>query len=73
MIYVVTGTSRGIGLELAKQLVARGDHVVAAARQPSSSPKLQQLLKAHPDALTVVQMDVQDLESVTVCNMDPHI
>ena len=73
MMYVVTGTSRGIGLELAKQLVARGDHVVAAARQPSRSPQLQQLLKAHPDAITVVQMDVQDPESVKVRSVYPQI
>lgn len=34
-ITVVTGTNRGIGLELVRQLVARGDHVVAACRAPS--------------------------------------
>jgi NAD(P)-dependent dehydrogenase (short-subunit alcohol dehydrogenase family) len=66
MIYVITGTSRGIGLELTRQLIARGDHVVAAARQPSRSPELQQLLEAHPDAITVVQIDVQDHDSVKV-------
>ena len=64
MIYVLTGTSRGIGLELVKQLVARGDHVVATARKPDEAAELQELAKAHQDAIKIVQMDVQDPESV---------
>lgn len=36
--WVVTGSNRGIGLELCKQLVARGDHVFAACR--TESPEL---------------------------------
>ena len=66
MLYVVTGTSRGIGLELVRQLVARGDHVVATARQPNEASELQELAKAHKDAINVVQMDVQDHESIKV-------
>jgi NAD(P)-dependent dehydrogenase (short-subunit alcohol dehydrogenase family) len=38
---LVTGANRGIGLELTRQLAARGDHVVAACRQ--SSPELEAL------------------------------
>lgn len=34
-ISVITGANRGIGLELARQLHARGDHVIAACRKPS--------------------------------------
>jgi len=32
---VVTGANRGIGLELCRQLAARGDDVIAACRRPS--------------------------------------
>ena len=32
----ITGANRGIGLELARQLKNRGDHVVAASRTPSA-------------------------------------
>jgi NAD(P)-dependent dehydrogenase (short-subunit alcohol dehydrogenase family) len=33
--WVVTGANRGIGLEIARQVAARGDHVFAACRSPS--------------------------------------
>jgi NAD(P)-dependent dehydrogenase (short-subunit alcohol dehydrogenase family) len=36
MIWLVTGANRGIGLELCRQLHARGDEVLAACRTPSS-------------------------------------
>jgi NAD(P)-dependent dehydrogenase (short-subunit alcohol dehydrogenase family) len=32
---LITGANRGIGLEMARQLAARGDQVVAACRRPS--------------------------------------
>lgn len=32
---VITGANRGIGLELTRQYLGRGDHVVAACRKPS--------------------------------------
>ncbi len=34
--YVVTGANRGVGLELCRQLDARGDEVVAVCRDTSS-------------------------------------
>jgi NAD(P)-dependent dehydrogenase (short-subunit alcohol dehydrogenase family) len=33
---MVTGASRGIGLELTRQALVRGDRVVAATRRPSA-------------------------------------
>lgn len=38
---LITGANRGIGLALAKQLQARGDHIIAACR--NSSPELDAL------------------------------
>lgn len=38
---LVTGANRGIGLELCRQLAARGDQVIAVVRK--SSPELEQL------------------------------
>ncbi len=39
--YLVTGASRGLGLELARQLQARGDHVIGAVRDPAGADALR--------------------------------
>ena len=43
MHVVVTGANRGIGLELVRQLLARGDRVEAAVRDPDKALELKQL------------------------------
>ena len=37
---LVSGANRGIGLAFVRQLLARGDHVVAACRQPGKAAAL---------------------------------
>jgi NAD(P)-dependent dehydrogenase (short-subunit alcohol dehydrogenase family) len=54
---LVTGANRGIGLELTRQLLERGDTVVAACRAPS--PEL-----SATRATVVTGIDVSDAESV---------
>jgi NADP-dependent 3-hydroxy acid dehydrogenase YdfG len=48
MVVVVTGASRGIGLQLVKDLLARPNTVIAAARKPDASSELAQLQKGLP-------------------------
>lgn len=39
--YLITGANRGIGLELTRQLSARGDRVIGAARTPAAADALK--------------------------------
>lgn len=56
--YLVTGANRGLGLEFVRQLVARGETVVAAARRPGQAELLS---RACP---LVLPLDVADPRSV---------
>lgn len=44
LTYVVTGTSRGLGLEFVKQISAQGHTVFALARKPEESERLHALV-----------------------------
>jgi NAD(P)-dependent dehydrogenase (short-subunit alcohol dehydrogenase family) len=55
---VVTGANRGIGLEFTRQLLARGDHVEAGAREPGSATVLTQLAAKSGGRLRVHALDV---------------
>ena len=57
---LVTGANRGIGLEFVRQLLARGDHVVAACRHPGKAAALNSLAGEHPGRLHVLPLDVAD-------------
>ena len=37
--FLITGSNRGIGLELCKQIISRGDEVIATCRKASSELK----------------------------------
>ncbi|MGN6512975.1 MAG: SDR family oxidoreductase [Lysobacteraceae bacterium] len=55
---LVTGANRGLGLEFARQLLARGDHVIATARHPGRATALNALAGEHPGRLHVLPLDV---------------
>ncbi len=58
--YLITGANRGLGLEFVRQLLARGDSVIACCREPDSAKALQELVGAAGDRLTVRALDVTD-------------
>ena len=60
---LVTGANRGLGLEFARQLLARGDHVIAACRHPGKATDLNRLAGDHPGRLHVLPLDVADEKS----------
>ncbi len=60
---LVTGANRGLGLEFVRQLLARGDHVVATCRHPGKATALTVLAGAHPGRLHVLPLDVADPKS----------
>jgi NAD(P)-dependent dehydrogenase (short-subunit alcohol dehydrogenase family) len=58
--FVVTGANRGIGLALAGRLAARGDRVIATARDPKAATALDAL----GAKVTVHALDVTDESAV---------
>ncbi len=60
---LVTGANRGIGLEFVRQLLARGDQVVATCRHPGKAAALNSLAGEHPGRLHVLPLDVADAKS----------
>jgi NAD(P)-dependent dehydrogenase (short-subunit alcohol dehydrogenase family) len=62
---LVTGANRGIGLEFARQLAARGDRVFATARDVNRATDLQKLAKQHGDGrVTIIPLDVDSADSI---------
>ena len=64
MNLVITGANRGIGLELVRQYLGRGDSVHAGVRDPASAAELTALGQQHPGRLHVAACDVADEASV---------
>ncbi|HWZ50763.1 MAG TPA: SDR family oxidoreductase [Granulicella sp.] len=60
-VWFITGASTGLGRELAKAVLAKGDRVVATARKENTVADLEQLYPAHARA---VRLDVTDLAQV---------
>jgi len=60
----VTGANRGLGLEFVRQLLARGDRVVATCRHPGKASALNALAGEHPGRLHVLPLDVADPRAI---------
>ncbi|MEP6938381.1 MAG: SDR family oxidoreductase [Rudaea sp.] len=61
---VVTGANRGLGLELTRQLLARGDRVIAGCRNPGRALNLTELAAAHPGHLHTIPLDLGKQRSI---------
>ena len=61
---LVTGASRGIGLEYARQWLDAGARVFALARDPEGSEGLKALASRHAGSLVPVKCDVSEDASV---------
>lgn len=60
---LVTGASRGIGLEFVRQFLARGDRVFAACRSPEHAYELQELASEWLHLITLNVVDERSIES----------
>ena len=60
---LITGSNRGIGLELTKAFAAQSWRVFATCRKPSEAEALQELSASHP-LLSVHALDVCDAEQM---------
>ncbi|KAL9124429.1 MAG: hypothetical protein Q9217_006238 [Psora testacea] len=66
-VWIIVGASRGIGLELVRQLLARGDRVYAVIRDPANASQLWALAGAAPMAnCELLECDVANEASIIV-------
>jgi len=56
-VWLITGSSRGLGRQLAESVLAAGDRVVATARRPE---QLKDLAETYGDRVRTVALDVTD-------------
>ncbi|MEP3427518.1 MAG: SDR family NAD(P)-dependent oxidoreductase [Roseibium sp.] len=63
-VALVTGASRGIGYQLAKQLGQRGAHVIAIARTVGGLEDLDDEIKAAGGQATLVPVDLMDYDAL---------
>jgi NAD(P)-dependent dehydrogenase (short-subunit alcohol dehydrogenase family) len=60
-VWLITGCSTGFGLELAKQVIARGDRAIVTARDKS---RLADLTAKHPSTTLALDLDVTRTEQI---------
>jgi NAD(P)-dependent dehydrogenase (short-subunit alcohol dehydrogenase family) len=56
-VWLITGSSRGLGRDLAEAVLAAGDRLIATARQPE---QLRELVEKYGDRVRAVALDVTD-------------
>ncbi|XP_041693348.1 C-factor isoform X2 [Coregonus clupeaformis] len=69
---MVTGASRGLGLQVVESLVAGSsapDKIIATARNPSGAQELQKLAEKHPN-IHIITLDVVSQESIEKAAQD---
>lgn len=64
---LITGANRGLGLELARQYVARGERVFATCRTPDKARDLGELAARYADRVTVLPLEVTDAQGIEAC------
>ena len=57
---LITGASRGIGLEFCRQYAAEGWRVIACCRHPEKSDLLKKLAALYPGQIKIYALDVAD-------------
>lgn len=61
---LVTGASRGLGLEYVRRYAARGDRVFATCRDPAAGERLAAVARQYPQSVEIVALDVADRGSI---------
>ncbi|ELX8378015.1 SDR family NAD(P)-dependent oxidoreductase [Providencia vermicola] len=66
---LVTGTSSGLGVEIARALTARGAHVIGTVRHIASNEKQAHAIRgANPQGrFELIELDLSSLDSVRAC------
>src|SRR5579859_3855461 len=59
-VWLVTGSSRGLGRDIAEAALAHGDQVVATARRPE---QLADLVARYGERVRAVALDVADIDA----------
>ncbi|MEZ5564906.1 MAG: SDR family oxidoreductase [Gammaproteobacteria bacterium] len=63
-VVLITGASRGIGLELTRQYARDGARVIATCRKPEAATELAAVVAEYPARVQVEALDVTDHEAI---------